>query len=170
MLGVEAVIWGAYLGFDQHADNLGEDSRNWAGVYAGTTGSHEDGFWQDVGRYMDSEAWYDAQLREARAFGEPAPAPPEADEEWQWRSESYRSEYQYLRADANEAYDRRDMMILFAILNRAVAVFDAVRNGGAPQAAREPAVGASLLGGAVGLEVSPAFTRPEARAVARWSF
>jgi TM2 domain-containing membrane protein YozV len=168
MVGVEAVIWGAYLGFDSHADNLQGDARNWAGIYAGTSGDHPENYWQSVGRYMDSDAWYDSQLREARAFGEPTPPPPASDETWQWRSENYRDSYQQLRADANSAYDRRDLMILFAILNRAVSVFDAVRSGGAP--GEEPAMGARFLGGEVALEVSRPLPRPEARAVASWSF
>jgi len=169
MVGVEAVIWGAYLGFDRHADNLSEDYRNWAGIYAGTEGAHADSYWQSVGRYADSDAWYESQLREARAFGEPAPAPPPADQQWQWRSEDYRRSYQELRADANEAYDRRDLMILFAILNRAVSVFDAVRSGGVPADAR-PTLGARVLGADVALEVSSPLPSPQARATACWSF
>jgi len=167
MVGIEAVIWGAYIGFDQHADNLQGDARNWAGIYAGTRGDHPENYWQSVGRYMDSDTWYDAQLREARAFGEPEPGPPADDESWLWRSEDYRESYQKLRADANSAYDRRDLMILFAILNRAVSIFDAVRSGGHQD---EPAVGARVLGAEVALEVSSPLPRPEARAVASWSF
>lgn len=170
MVGVEAVIWGAYLGFDGHADGLHEDARNWAGIYAGTSGDHPDNFWQSVGRYMDSDAWYESQLREARAFDEDAPPPLGADQSWQWLSEDYRTSYQKLRADANAAYDRRDLMILFAILNRAVSVFDAVRNGGAPDADGPSTIGARVLGADVALEVSRPLPDPEARASASWSF
>jgi hypothetical protein len=170
MLGVEVVIWGAYIGFDNHADNLQGDAQNWAGIYAGTSGSHSDSYWQSVGRYMDSDAWYESQLREARAFGEPAPPPPPGSEEWQWRSESYRDSYQGLRADANSAYDRRDLMILFAILNRAVSIFDAVRNGGEREPDDAPMMGTRIGGVDLALEVSPSFKRPEARAVASWEF
>jgi hypothetical protein len=38
--------------------------------------------------------------------------------------------YRGMRADSNEAFDRRDFTMLFAILNRAVSVFDAVRGAG----------------------------------------
>jgi hypothetical protein len=169
MVGVEAAVWGAYLGFDRHADNLSDDYRSWAGVYAGTAGEHPDSYWQAVGRYADSDAWYESRLREARAFGDPAPAAPGDDETWQWRNEGFRRSYQELRADANEAYDRRDLMILFAIINRAVSVFDAVRNGGErePDA---PALGARILGADVALEVSAPLPSPQARASACWSF
>ncbi len=169
MVGIEAAVWGAYLGFDRHADNLSDDYRSWAGIYAGTGGTHPDSYWQSVGRYMDSDAWYESRLREARAFGEPAPAPPGEDQQWQWRSEDFRRDYQILRADANEAYDRRDLMILFAILNRAVSVFDAVRNGGAREAG-EPVLGARVLGADLALEVSAPLPSPQARASCAWSF
>ena len=170
MIGVEAVIWGSYFGFDKHAGNLEDDYRNWSGVYAGTSGDHGDTYWQAVGRYADSDAWYESQLREARAFGEDEPAPLGDDEEWQWRNDAYRSDYRELRADANEAADRRDMMILFAILNRAVSIFDAVRHGGEPDGEGAPAIGAEVFGMDLALEVSMPLPRPEARAVARWSF
>ena len=168
MLGVEVVIWGAYIGFDNHADNLQRDARNWAGIYASTRGEHAESFWQAVGRYDYSDAWFDSQRREARAFGEPAPAPLADDEYWQWRNEDFRSSYQQLRADANSAYDRRDLMILFAILNRAVSILDAVRHGGAPS--EDPTMGARILGADVAFEISRPLPRPEARAVASWSF
>ena len=49
-------------------------------------------------------------------------------DQWQWRNEDLQLNYLHLRADANHAYDHRDFMVLFSIINRAVAVFDAVRN------------------------------------------
>ncbi|HOX26257.1 MAG TPA: hypothetical protein PLL30_06670 [Candidatus Krumholzibacteria bacterium] len=170
MIGAEVVIWGAYLGFDRHADQLGEDARNWAGIYAGTSGEHEDGYWQAVGRYPDSDAWYESRLREARAFGTPPPPPPGEADTWQWRNDGYRTDYQSLRADANSAYDHRNLMLLFAVLNRAVSIFDAVRDGGTPPETAEPTVGATLLGLDVSVAMGPSIVRPEARAVASWSF
>jgi len=170
MLGIDVVIWGAYFAFDSHADNLQQDARNWAGIYAGTSGDHAETYWQSVGRYMDGDQWYESQLREARAFGETPPPPPNPADLWQWRSEDYKDSYQGLRADANSAYDRRDLMILFALLNRAVSAFDAVRNGDGQSSDGGSAMGASILGADLALEVSPSWQRPEARAMASWSF
>ena len=170
MIGVEAVIWGTYIGFDQHGDRLTEDYENSAEIYAGVAGDHSDDYYQSLGRYMDSDAWFDSQLREARAFGEPEPSAPSADLQWQWRSLQHRRDFQSLRADANEAYDRRDMMVLFAIVNRAISVFDAVRNGGQPQSLDEPAMSGEVLGTRLALEVSAPMTRPQARASASWRF
>lgn len=170
MAGVEVAIWGTYLGFHQHAGNLSDDYRNWAGTFAGTGGDQPDSYWQAVGRFLDSDAWYESQLRQARAFGEPAPPPPSPQQQWQWRSNSYRVQYQDLRADANRAYDRRDKMLLFALLNRAVAVFDAVRNGGERDPGPAAATGTTLLGVDLAIEVAPVLTAPAARATASWSF
>jgi TM2 domain-containing membrane protein YozV len=171
MLGVEAVIWGTYLGFHNHANTLSDDYEAWAEIYAGVETGRSDDLYQAIGRYNDSDAWYESQLREARAFGESTPEPPGEDEEWQWRSEQFRRDYQLLRADANEAYDRRDMMILFAIVNRAISVFDAVRSGRAQEPAQAgSALGGEVLGGRVALDVSAPLAEPAARVSAAWSF
>ncbi len=170
MAGVEVAIWGTFLGFHRHAGALADDYRAWAEIYAGAGGEHPDSYWQAVGRFLDSDAWYDARLRQARAFGEATPPPPTEAEAWQWRNQDYRVQYQRLRADANAAYDRRDKMLLFAILNRAVAVYDAVRNGGRPDAHHASAASATLLGLDLTLEVSPVLAQPGARAMLAWSF
>ena len=170
MAGFEVAIWGAYLGFHQHAGGLSDDYRNWAGIYAGTSGDHPDNYWQAVGRFRDSDAWYVSQLRQARAFGEDTPPPPGADLQWQWSNDTFRVQYQDLRADANRAYDRRDKMLLFALLNRAVSIFDAVRNGGQPSADGQAATAVHVLGVDLALEVAPVGSRPAARATAGWSF
>lgn len=168
MLGVEAAIWGGYLVFDHQADGWADDYRQWAGLFAGTSGDHPDSYWRAVGRYADSDAYYEAQLREARAFGETAPPPPAAADAWQWRNATYQDRYQSLRASASKAYDRRDFMILFAILNRAVSAFDAVRNAGHDDGAG--AVGTRVLGLDLALDMGPSLTRPEARCTLGRSF
>ncbi len=169
MLGVEAVIWGSYLGFHQHAGTLSDDYEAWAEIYAGVPTGQADDFYQSLGRYDNSDDWYDARLREARAFQEDTPDPPAPAEEWQWRSVQARRDYQNLRADANEAYDRRDMMVLFAIVNRAISAFDAIRNGDR-SADHQNALGGKVLGTDLALEVSAPLAVPAARLTAGWSF
>jgi len=129
-VGAEAAVWAGYLAFDHQGSGYEDDSRDYAGVYAGVSGGHDDEYWRAVGRYMDSDAYNEFLLREARL--EEAPPPPliAGDDAWQWRNQDYRRYYQELRADANRAYDRRDFMTVFAIVNRAVSVYDAVRNAG----------------------------------------
>jgi TM2 domain-containing membrane protein YozV len=171
MIGIEAAVWGTYLGFHQHANTLADDYEAWAAIYAGVEEGRSDDLYQAIGRYDDSDAWYDSRLREARAFGESMPDPPGADEQWQWRSEQFRRDYQLLRADANEAYERRDMMVLFAIVNRAISVFDAVRSGGTPQDGRSAGtLDTDVLGSRLALEVSAPLAEPSATVSAAWSF
>lgn len=161
MVGGEAVIWGTYFLMDQHADAWADDYREYAEIHAGTGGDHPDWYWQAVGRYLDSDAYYESQLRDARAFGEPTPDPLPAGDVWQWTSGEYQEQYQELRANATEAYDNRDVVILFAVLHRAFSVYDAVRNAGSTP--DQPALGMSVLGLDLAVDVSPSLTRPEAR-------
>lgn len=161
MVGGDALTWGAYLLLDHHADAWADDYRDYAGIHAGTQGDHPEWYWQAVGRYLDSDAYYDSRLRDARAFGEPRPDPLTAAEAWQWTSEANQEQYQELRAKATRAYDNRDVVVLFAVLHRAYSVFDAVRNAGRPDA--EQAVGVRVLGLDVAVDVSPSIRCPEAR-------
>jgi len=158
MAGAEVAIWTAYFVFDAQGDGHMESSREWAAIYAGARGSHEDRWWQSVGHYMDSDAYWTDLRREARALGE---SPPPQPAYWQWVNQDRRSGYQKLRADGNSAYDRRDFMILFAVINRAVSVVDAVIGAGAKPGTLETAV----LGINVELGVTPSWRDPGARCV-----
>lgn len=166
MAGVEAGIWTAFFVFDRQGDNRMESSREWAGIYAGTSGDHSESYWQGVGQFMDSDAYNDSRYREARAEQVPVSGLVGPDAAWQWINEDRRYGYALLRADGNSAYDRRDFMILFAVLNRAVSVFDAVlgagRDGNVAQA--------SVMGFDVELQLQPALTDPGARCVVSRGF
>jgi len=166
MVGVEAAIWTAYFVFDAQGDARMESAEEWAGIYAGTSGEHQNSYWQNVGHYMDSDAYYETQLREARALQEALPEPISAADAWQWVNEDRKDGYSQLRADGNSAYDRRDFMILFAVVNRAVSVVDAVLNAGKPDGLLETEV----LGMNVELEMLPSFRDPGARWVVSRSF
>ncbi len=159
-LGIDVAIWGSYFIFDAQGDSRSNTYREYAGIYAGTSGAHEDGYWQAVGRYMDSDAYNEAILREARALQELPSGLVDGSDMWQWRNDSFKQNYQQLRADANSAYDRRDFTLLFLILNRAVSAFDAVRNAGRDG---EPQHGIRLLGVDVAVDVSPSPHNPTAQ-------
>jgi hypothetical protein len=157
--GVEAAVWASYLTFHIQGENRADTYEEYAGIYAGTSGEHNDRYWQAVGRHMDSDAYNESVRREARALSEqPAGlvAPVDA---WQWRTNDNLRTYQELRADANRAYDRRDFMILFAIVNRAVAVFDAVRNS------VDDKMSTRVLGFDVAMDVRPSLNHPRAECV-----
>ncbi|MBM4131226.1 hypothetical protein FJ250_09390 [bacterium] len=166
MAGVEAGIWTAYFVFDAQGADRMESARQWAGIYAGTGGEHAESYWQAVGQFMDSDAYNDSRYREARALQEPVSGLVGADDAWQWVNQDRRYGYTLLRAKGNSAYDRRDFMILFAVLNRAVSVFDAVTGvRGDGELAR-----ARVLGLDVALELAPALVDPGARCVVSRGF
>ncbi len=133
--GAEVAVWTAYYVFHSQASGYSEDYRDYARIFAGVQDSeHTESYWRAVGRFMESEDYNTALMMEARAEGlDPAAAPGLLDPAagWLWRSEDHRGNYQDLRSDASSAYSRRDFMILFAIINRAVSAYDAVRCAGA---------------------------------------
>lgn len=159
MFGVEVAIWTAYFVFDAQGDASMESAAEWADIYAGTSGDHQNSYWQNVGHYMDSDAYNESRLREARALSETATGLISGSDEWQWVNQDRRDGYSQLRADGNAAYDRRDFMILFAVVNRAVSVVDAVLNAGHKDGLLETEV----LGMNVELEMIPSFRDPGAR-------
>ena len=166
MAGIEAGIRTAWLAFDHYGDSRMSASREWAGLYAGTSGDHADTYWQSVGMFTDSDAYNDSRYREARATGEDVSGLVDAGDAWIWDNEDRRYGYAILRAKGNSAYDRRDFMILFAVLNRAVSVFDAVVGAGRHDGQAQ----ARVLGMDVELEVNPAASDPYARCVVSRGF
>jgi len=166
MLGAEAAIWTAYIVFDQQGDSRMESAQEYAGIYAGASGTHTDSYWQSVGRYMDSDAYNESLRREARALDEPVSGLVTGSDTWQWANEDRRSGYSQQRADGNSAYDRRDFMILFAVVNRAVSVVDAVIGVGDKPGVLE----AEVLGMNIEMGVTPSWRDPGARCVVSRSF
>lgn len=166
MAGVEVAIWTAYFVFDAQGDSRMESSREFSGIYAGTSGSHENSYWQSVGRYMDSDAYNDSRLREARALQESVSGLVSGSDTWQWVNDDRRGEYTIMRADANGAYDRRDFMILFAVVNRGISVVDAVLGAGG----KPGAVETEVLGMKMELEMLPSWKNPGAQCVISRSF
>jgi len=166
MAGVEAGIWTAYFVFDREGDGRMETSRDWAMIYAGTGGDHVDDYWKNVGKWMDSDVYNDSLYREARAFNVPVAGLVGPDDAWQWVNQDRRHAYASLRADGNSAYERRDFMILFAVLNRAVSVFDAVVGAGRIADAAQ----ACVFGLDVAIQLNPALVDPSARCVVSRGF
>jgi len=166
MLGAEVAIWTAYFVFDQQGDNRMESARTYAGIYAGAGGDHPESYWQSVGRYMDSDAYNESVRREARALDEPVSGLVTGSDTWQWVNDDRRTGYTKQRADGNSAYDRRDFMILFAVVNRAVSVVDAVLGAGDKPGVLE----AEVLGMNIEMGVTPSWHDPGAQCVVSRSF
>ena len=166
MVGIEVAIWTSYIVFDSQGDARMESAEEWAGIYAGTSGEHENSYWQNVGHHMDSDEYNESRLREARALEESPSGLIGPNDAWQWVNEDRKDSYSQIRADGNSAYDRRDFMILFAVVNRAVSVVDAVLNAGKDDGVLETEV----LGMNMELEMLPSFKDPGARWVVSRSF
>lgn len=166
MAGIEAGIWTAYFVFDAQGDDRMESAQQWAGIYAGTEGEHGDSYWQAVGQYEDSDAYNDSRYREARAEQVPVSSLIGPEDAWQWVNTDRRYGYAELRAKGNSAYDRRDFMILFAVVNRAVSVFDAVTGAGRGGDLAH----ARVMGLDVALQLQPALSDPGARCVVSRGF
>lgn len=165
--GAEVAVWTAYFVFDSQADKRMSTSREYGLIYAGVSGEHSSDFWQNVGRYMSSEEYYDALAREARALEEDIPPPLTGDDTWLWVNNDRRREYLMVRADANRAYDRRDFTILFAVVNRAISVVDAVLGVGDDD---QPGVATGILGMNLAVDVNPAGSDPGGRCLLTRSF
>jgi hypothetical protein len=166
MAGVEVGIWTTYIVFDTYGDNRMESAREWAGIYAGASGNHSDGYWQNVGQYESSDDYNDARRREARALQEEISGLVGPDGAWQWVNEDRQNGYLRLRNQGSSAYTRRDFMILFAVVNRAISVFDAVVGAGRVGDATH----ARVLGMDIELQLDPAATDPGARCVVSRGF
>ena len=128
--GAELAVWLTYGVFNNIADGAAEDYREYAGIYAGISGDHTERYWRSAGRFMTSDQYNVSLLMEARAEDRDPSGLIEGPDAWFWRNEEHQSNYQLLRADANRAYDRRDFTIVFSIINRAIAAFDAARSAG----------------------------------------
>jgi uncharacterized protein DUF5683 len=124
----EMGVWTAYLVFNNQRNGYAEDSRDYAEVYAGVSGSHPESYWRSVGEYMNSDDYNTQQLIDARAEGSTTAELISGDEAWFWRNEELRSNYIAFRGKVTSARERRDFMILFSVLNRVISAFDAVRN------------------------------------------
>ncbi len=157
--GAEAAVWATYLTFHLQGNSRTDTYQEYAGIYAGTQGEHADAYWRAVGRYMDSDAYNEAVLREARAYGQQPGGLVSPEAAWQWRNTDHLRAYQQLRADANRSYDRRNFMTLFAVVNRVAAVYDAVRSS------VDDKMNLNVLGLRIEMDVSPSLHNPRGTCV-----
>lgn len=138
----EALIWGSWI-FSHSQGNYREDRyQEFAQDFADVRSTdHDDEYWRAVALYRNSDEYNDSIRRENRVLIEEQVANGETvtiglsdgtlseAEGWAWVSEGRYDEYGNLRGDALSAFDRADLILLFAIVNRVVAFADAVRSG-----------------------------------------
>ena len=89
------------------------------------------------------------------------PVPRDAGQ-WEWANDQRRQEFWRLWGDAHDAYDRRDYMYVFALVNRVVSMVDAVMG--------VDRVDGSLEARVMGLDMQLAVDPDLADPGARWTF
>ena len=166
MAGVEVGIWTAWFVFDTQADNAASDARDYATIFAGAGGTDEDYYWRAVGRYTDSDTYNLDLARQRRSTTDPVPGDITPELSWQWVNTSRQVDYLKQMDDADSATNRRDFMILFAIVNRVVSVVDAVVG-----ADNKPGtLQGEVMGMNLELEMLPSWQDPGARWAVSRSF
>lgn len=171
----ELMIWGAWT-FSHYQGVYREDRyKEFAQVYAGVqdVDRDDDDYWRAVGANTDSERYNDSVRRENRALQDEQLFNGEevtvglndntysGDASWAWSSERRQIEYVDRRSDAIAAYDRRDLVLLFAVINRVLSFADAVRSGPAdPQDTANALIEAG--GFRVGVDFDASFEDPGA--------
>ena len=134
----EGAIWAHYAGWEiaghKRKDNYIEQAQLNAGV---GTSSGNDEYWRLVGAYESSSggsgSYEETLRREARDQYPTDPAAqdayvaqrlPSGPRGWNWTSGALRSSYRDTREDANRAFNRAQLSIAFAILNRIASAID----------------------------------------------
>lgn len=138
----EAIIWGTWIFSEAQGGYRADRYEEFAQRFAGVGGAgHADEYWRAVGLYRSSEDYNVAVRRENRLLieeqirnGQTVTVGLEdgtvvGADAWEWSSDRRKQEYGRLRADSLSAYDRADLVLLFALVNRVVAFADAVRSG-----------------------------------------
>jgi len=130
--GAEAAVWTSFAVFRIQGHKREESYEEFATVFASVASTdHDEDYWRNVASYRSSDAYnMDVRRDQRSGAGDLGPEVSEADA-WRWISEDRFNEFQRLRADSLDAYDRATLVTLFAILNRVVSFVDAVRSAGA---------------------------------------
>jgi hypothetical protein len=121
----EAVAWLAYAGFKTWESHRENEFQGWAAQHAGVDPDGKpDNFWQMM-TYYNSRRDYEIYGR----AGEPnrSSYPDLIGWDWQWDSESSRTQFRILRNSAKEANRKAKFSIGAMVLNRIVAAIDAYR-------------------------------------------
>jgi hypothetical protein len=135
----EGAIWAHFAGWEIAGHLRKSDYIEQAQLNAGVgTDSDTDEYWRLVGAYERSSgsgpgSYEEALRREARDQFPTDPAAqdayvaqrlPSGSRAWAWSSDALRASYRSTREEASRAYDRAQLSIAFAILNRIASAID----------------------------------------------
>ncbi len=129
-LTVEAAIWTSYAVFEIQGHSREDRYQEYAERFAGVTAAdRDDDYWRTVGNYRSSEEYNEDRRRDLRAGLDPEGPEYTGSDAWRWQSETRYDEYNFLRRDANGAYENADFVLVLALVNRLIAFVDAMRSG-----------------------------------------
>ncbi len=129
-LTAEAAIWASFAIFQVQGHQREDRYQEYAVQFAGVTpGERDDNYWRTVGNYRTSEEYNEDRRRDLRVGLDPEGPEYQNGDAWRWQSEARYDEYNFLRRDANGAYDNADFVLVLALVNRLVAFVDAMRSG-----------------------------------------
>jgi hypothetical protein len=124
----EALTWIGYISFRTYGNWKKDDYINYAAVYANAQleGKSEEhlnyvGFYENIREFNSFGRAYDPD----RAY-----LPDTPENHWEWQSPEMRQGFRDLRNRSKEAYRRSDFMVGLAVINRVIAIIDAVRTVG----------------------------------------
>jgi hypothetical protein len=158
-LSIEAAVWTSYIVFESQGQQRENAYEDYAVQFAQVQGTdRDDDYWRAVASYRTSDEYNEVVRRELRAGTDPDGGEYTGEFAWRWQNERRFDDYQELRRSSNEAYDSASMVLMFALINRAAAFVDALRDGGGEPTQAD----ADLVGMDVKLSVKPSLHDPTA--------
>ena len=122
-LGAEAMLVGGLISQTLYQNWLEDDYRTFAAQHAGIQGGREHQYYVDIGNWMTREEYNQQRLRYRQfdaMYTDPA-------YEWNWDSESSRSDFKNLRLRADAAGQRALLLGGGLLLNHLLSFIDASR-------------------------------------------
>lgn len=157
--GIEAAVWTSYIVFQTQAHQRQNAYEDYAVQFAQVQGTdRDDDYWRAVASYRTSDEYNEVIRRDQRAGTDPDGGEYTGEFAWRWQNERRFDDYQELRRSSNEAFDRATLVTLFALINRAAAFVDALRDN----VEEKTQVDAQLIGMDVKLSVKPSLHEPSA--------
>ncbi|MFH1699929.1 MAG: DUF5683 domain-containing protein [Candidatus Zixiibacteriota bacterium] len=124
-MGVEAAIWGGFIGYRVYGAWKKDDYLSYASAYGGVNISDKDDVYFDMIGFYDNREEYNQY---GRLYHPDRPYYPDADDyDWQWDSEERRLKYKELKDQAKTALRNSTFLIGLAIANRVVSAIDTYR-------------------------------------------
>jgi hypothetical protein len=134
--GVEAAIWGTFIGYRIQGDLRRDRYEEFAVVNAGAAGGQDSDYYEHIGLWISLEEWHDIVRRDARFQFPDDPAAQDAffeqnkrydeGEEWLWPDDPTRVRYRQLRSRSERSYRNGRLAVGAAIVNRLASMMDAL--------------------------------------------